>query len=87
MKAIHKDSHARYGAPKIHQMLLKEGYKVSIKRVQRLIKKADIRSITKRKFRPQSNKGKVIEGTNILKQDFSTTTINQKWVGDITHIY
>ncbi|MBB2483580.1 IS3 family transposase [Bacillus sp. APMAM] len=87
IKAIHKESHERYGAPKIHQMLMKEDYKVSLKRVQRLMKKAEIRSITKKKFRPQSNKGKVIEGTNILNQDFSTTTINQKWVADITYIH
>lgn len=87
IKAIHKESHERYGAPKIHQVLMKEDYKVSLKRVQRLMKKAEIRSITKKKFRPQSTKGKVIEGTNILNQDFSTTTINQKWVADITYIH
>jgi len=33
----------RYGAPKIHIQLLKEGVKVSIKRVQLLMKKAGIR--------------------------------------------
>ncbi|WP_396019961.1 IS3 family transposase [Bacillus sp. SD088] len=87
IKSIHKESHERYGAPKIHQILKKEGYTVSLKRVQRLMKKEGIRSITKKKFRPQFNKGKVIEGTNLLKQDFSTTTINQKWVGDITYIH
>ncbi len=87
IKSIHKESHERYGAPKIHQILKKEGYTVSVKRVQRLMKKEGLRSITKKKFRPQSNKGKVIEGTNLLKQDFSTTTINQKWVGDITYIH
>ncbi len=47
--AIHKNSDGRYGAPKIHAQLLKEGVKVSIKRVQRLMKKAGIRSnITKK---------------------------------------
>jgi len=46
---IHKESDGRYGAPKIHAQLLKEGLKVSIKRVQRLMKKAGIRSnITKK---------------------------------------
>jgi len=87
IEAIHKESQGRYGAPKIHKKLLKDGYKVSLKRVQRLMKKANIRSIIIKKFRPQSNKGRVIEGTHILEQDFTTTTINQKWVGDITYIH
>ncbi|WP_353051145.1 IS3 family transposase [Lysinibacillus pakistanensis] len=34
--AIHKESDGRYGASKIHAQLLKEGVKVSIKRVQKL---------------------------------------------------
>src|SRR5690606_5097257 len=84
---IHKESKARYGAPKIHQSLLKEGYAVSLKRVQRLMRKAGIRSITVKKFRPQKSQGTVIERTNHLEQDFTTTTINEKWVADITYIH
>lgn len=84
---IHKESKARYGAPKIHQSLLKEGYAVSLKRVQRLMKKAGIRSITVKKFRPQKSQGTIMERTNHLEQDFTTTTINEKWVADITYIH
>ena len=84
---IHNDSDKRYGAPKIHHLLNEEGYKVSLKRVQRLMKKANIRSITVKKFRPTPSKEKVVERENILDRDFSTKTINEKWVGDITYIY
>src|SRR5690625_4915394 len=84
---IHNDSNKRYGAPKIHHLLVKEGYHVSIKRVQRLMKKANIRSITVKKFRPTQSKEKIIERENILDRDFSTETINEKWVGDITYIH
>jgi len=52
---IHQESKQRYGAPKIHYLLTKEGYQVSIKRVQRLMKKAGIRSIIVKKFRPTSS--------------------------------
>src|SRR6185437_8574058 len=76
-----------YGAPKIFKILKKQGHKVSFNRVQRLMKKAGIRSITVKKFRPTPSKEKVEERENILKRDFSTTTINQKWVGDITYIH
>lgn len=85
--AIHKESKQRYGAPKIHQVLLKKGYKVSQNRVQRLMKKAGIRSIVIKKFRPTPNKETIVERENILERDFSTETINEKWVGDITYIH
>ena len=84
---IHKKSKKRYGAPKIHHELEKLGYTVSLKRVQRLMKKAGIRSIIVKKFRPTSNKQVIVERENLLKQDFSTQTINEKWVGDITYIH
>jgi len=84
---IHRDSGERYGAPKIHQILLKQGLQISIKRVQRLMKKENIRSIIFKKYKPHSSKSTVEERTNLLEQDFSTTTINEKWVADITYIH
>ncbi|WP_161555184.1 IS3 family transposase, partial [Brevibacillus sp. VP] len=70
---IHLESKGRYGAPKIHFLLRSKGVSISLKRTQRLMKKADIRSITRKKFRPQSSKDRVIERPNILDQDFTTT--------------
>lgn len=84
---IHQDSEGRYGAPRIHQILLEQGLQVSIKRVQRLMRKEDIRSIILKKYKPHSSKSTVEERTNLLEQDFSTTTINEKWVADITYIH
>ncbi|MDW7618146.1 IS3 family transposase, partial [Peribacillus simplex] len=49
---IYLESKGRYGAPKIHQILLTKGFSLSLKRVQRLMSKASIRSITKKKYRP-----------------------------------
>ena len=46
-----------------------------------------IKSIIVKKYRPTSSKNKVIEKENILKRDFITNTINEKWVTDITYIY
>ena len=84
---IHDDSKKRYGAPKIYKALQKQGYTISLKRVQRLMKKAGIKSITVKKFRPTASKHNVEERENIIMRDFSTTTINEKWVGDITYIH
>jgi len=84
---IFNDSKQRYGAPKSHHLLGVDGYRVILKRVQRLMKKANIRSITTKKFCPTPSKEKVIEHENILEQDFETTTINEKWAGNITYIH
>jgi putative transposase len=52
IQLIHKESKGRYGALKIHFLLLKARFSVSLKRVQRLMRKANIYSITIKKFRP-----------------------------------
>jgi len=45
MIEIHKGSKTRYGAPKIHRQLKKDGYTVSIKRVRRPMRKEGIHPI------------------------------------------
>lgn len=84
IKKIYDDNKGIYGAPKIHHILNQGNYKVSLKRVQRRMTDLGLRSITVRKYRPHSSNKKVIEGLeNVLKRDFTTTTINEKWVGAI----
>lgn len=87
IKIIHAESKGRYGAPKIHHLLTQENFKVSMNRVQRIMKDAGIRSIIMKKYRPTSSTGQVIERENLLEQDFETATINEKWVADITYIH
>lgn len=87
IKLIHTESKGRYGAPKIHFLLLKAGVSVSLKRVQRIMREANIYSITVKKFRPQSNKEPVESRENLLQQDFTTSTLNEKWVADITYVH
>jgi len=77
-----------YGAPKIHQLLVARGETVSLKRVQKLMKACGLRSITVKKYKPGKQRKVNSEGRkNLLNQDFSTTSINQKWVTDITYIH
>jgi transposase InsO family protein len=66
---VHQESKERYGAPKIHQTLLKDGCLVSLKRVQRLMAKAEIRSITRKKYMPHTSREKVLERENLLERD------------------
>ena len=87
IRLIHTESKGRYGAPKIHFLLLKAGFSVSLKRVQRIMRKAGIYSITIKKFRPHSNRKPIEARENVLQQDFSTSKLNEKWVADITYIH
>lgn len=88
IKKIYDDNKGIYGAPKIHHILNQGNYKVSLKSIQRRMTDLGLRSITVRKYRPYSSNKKLIEGLeNVLKRDFATTTINEKWVGDITYIH
>lgn len=85
---IYNDSGKIYGAPKIHNCLKELGYeKISLKRVQRHMKKLQIKSIIIKKYRPHSNKKVYENGENLLKRDFTTNAINEKWVSDITYIH
>jgi len=50
--------------------------------------KLGLRSVVVRKYKYQNNQGKVPDDKeNILNRDFTATTINQKWVTDITYIH
>lgn len=87
IKNIWLESKKIYGAPKIHHKLIEAGEQVSLKRVQRLMKQSDIKSIVVKKWKASAHYQPVIARVNLLKQDFSTTTVNQKWTTDMTYIH
>lgn len=50
------------------------------------MKQLNLRSIVVKKYRPQRSNKPIISKENLLKQDFSTKTICEKWAADITYI-
>lgn len=87
IKVIHKNSKQTYGSPRVTRELYKLDVKVSRPRVARLMKKAKIRSIVKRKFRvttDSEHKYPVVE--NKLNRQFKVDKIATAWVSDITYI-
>ncbi len=84
---IYKANKGIYGAPRIHHILGTEGFNVSLKRVQRKMTELGLCAITVKKYKPNSNKKVAEDLENVLKRDFTTNSINEKWVGDITYIH
>lgn len=87
IKVIHRNSKQTYGSPRITQELYKLDVKVSRPRVARLMRKAKIRSIVKKRFRvttDSEHKYPVVE--NKLNRQFKVDKIATAWVSDITYI-
>ena len=49
--------------------------------------KLNLCAVTVKKYKPNSSKKIVEDLENVLKRDFTTTYINEKWVRDITYIH
>jgi len=65
-----KESKKRYGAPKIYKMLINKGYNISLKKVQRLMNRLWIKSISIKKYKPYTSKNRLEEKENVLNRDF-----------------
>ena len=88
IKFHHNKSKATYGLPRIYAAMRKEGIGVNKKRIARLMKVNNIKAKTKRRFRVttvQNTKAQASE--NILKQNFTASSENKIWTGDITYLW
>ena len=84
VKQAFEDSKRRYGAVKLCRVLNDTGTPCSIKRVQRHMAEQGLRSVVVKKYSHHANHGSIPDDkVNILKRDFGTETINQKWCTDI----
>jgi putative transposase len=89
VKQIHDQSHGIYGSPKITDQLEKQGYVVSGRTVQRIMKDLSIKSRAVKKFKVQttdSNHDHRIY-PNLLDQQFIASAPGEVWVADITYIW
>jgi len=85
--ALYTENNRRYGAPRIFRALNNNGEACSRNRVTRRLKALGLQAVGKRKFKAttDSNHSKPLYD-NVLKRDFTTSHINEKWCGDITYI-
>lgn len=85
---IHTDSLKTYGSPRVHaELRLQDGMRVGRKRVERLMRAAELSGQVKRR------RGKTtirVQGVrtapDLVERDFDPTAVNRLWCADITYI-
>ena len=85
---IHTDSLKTYGSPRVHaELRLQDGMRVGRKRVERLMRAAELSGQVKRR------RGKTtirVQGVrtapDLVERDFDPSAVNRLWCADITYI-
>ena len=84
---IWTDSRGTYGSPRVHAQLLREGVRVGRKRVERLMREADLRGAYRsRYFRTTESDPSARVAPDLVKRQFHANAPNRLWVADFTHI-
>ena len=88
IRRIHIDSDGVYGAAKITAELKEEGHQCGRHKVARLMRRAGLKGCPKRRFRVTTQRDPShAVADNLLEQDFSAQTPNERWASDITYIW
>jgi putative transposase len=88
VKEIHRKSRFNYGSPRIYKALKEKGIPCGKNKIVSLMKKNNIRSKIKKKFKVTTNSkhnNPVYE--NVLNRQFAASLPNKVWVSDITYIW
>jgi transposase InsO family protein len=87
IEMIHTNSRQTYGSPRIHESLKQMNYRISRKRVIKLMQQNGIKAKMTKFYKVTTKVNhKAPVAPNILQQVFTATKPNQKWVSDITYI-
>ena len=88
IESIHCDSCERYGSPRVHQVLRREGIRCSNKRVARLMRERGLRARVSRLYRKGSGMVRrfFAKTDNLRLKEPLPTRTDQIWVGDLTYL-
>lgn len=86
IKEIHADSAGIYGSPRVHAVLKREGARVGRKRVERLMREADIAGVSPRRKGFTRRDPKATLAPDLVNRDFTAPAPNRLWVTDLTMI-
>ena len=87
IREIHQQSRCSYGSRRIWRELRFRSESCGLGRIERLMRENGLQAYHKRRWRPQTQKGKAeVVAENLLDQDFTTDAPNKAWTADITYI-
>ncbi len=87
IRAIHEYSRGTYGGPRIHAELIDEGWRVSRKRVARLMRETGLEGLSRRKWVRTTQRDKDARpAADLVERDFTASAPDQLWVADITYL-
>jgi putative transposase len=88
IRAIHVASNENYGSPNIHAELRDEGTRVGRKRIARLMRKAGLRGVSRRRgFVITTRRDpKQRPAPDLVNRQFVADGPNQLWVADMTYV-
>ena len=84
--AAHVTSRGTYGAPRIHAELIAKGIHVGRKHVARLMSRAGLAGVSRRKFVVTTVKGDGRQAPDLVERDFTAEAPDRLWVADLTYI-
>ena len=87
IRACHRQSRGTYGAPRIHRDLRDAGVRVGRKRVARLLTRAGLCGVSRRKWPVTTVRAPAARpAPDLVQRAFTATGPNQLWVADITYV-
>ena len=87
IRASFAQSDRTYGSPRVTKDLKALGYRVSEKRVARLMREAGLVAVLPRRYRVTTDAGHTYPVTpNLLDRRFAISSPNRVWVADITYV-
>ena len=85
---IHEDSLKTYGSPRVHaELRLEDGVRVGRKRVERLMRQAELSGQVKRRRGTTTIRVQGVRtAPDLVERDFAPTAADRLWCADITYI-
>jgi putative transposase len=90
IQAIHTESEARYGTPRVHRELRALGWRCGRTRVARLRRLAGLRAVYPVPFRVTTESSAEVRAANVLAQRFAIAAqpgLNRVWTADLTYLW
>jgi putative transposase len=88
IRAIHAQSDATYGMPRVRAELIEQGWVVSRKRVARLMRAHGLRGVSRRRYEVVTTQRDPRRRSvpDLVNRNFTADEPNQLWVADATYI-